>query len=57
MTNYDRIQQMDIEQRVDFLMNYKDCVNCLIGKDTKDCNTICGDKTEFVKWLMSEVKE
>lgn len=56
-TNLDHIKEMNIEEFADFLMNYKDCFNCLIGAGTKDCNSICGNKAELVKWLMSEVKD
>lgn len=58
MTNYDRIQQMSIEEMASALIAFKDCnCNCLMSKNKKHCYLICDNESVIKKWLEQEVEE
>lgn len=55
MTNYERIKNMSVEEMADFLMGFKECRHCQVGRYKKDCWQICEYKETLEQWLESEV--
>lgn len=57
ITNYERIKNMSVEEMADFLMGFKECRHCQVGRYKKDCWKICEYKETLDQWLESEVDE
>lgn len=57
MKNYDRIKAMNVEEMADFLMGFKECRHCQVGRYRKNCYEICENKENLLQWLESEVSE
>lgn len=66
MTNYEKIQQMSIEEMAEFIQTLVDCPGCyafILKEKAKNCNKNCQEhfidwlNSAAVDWLNSEVTE
>ena len=55
MTNYDRIEQMSMEEMAEYLSDHWSCIGCAFDKDCDDNYISCYKNIK--QWLLQEVEE